>query len=62
MVSLNNDFDVNCRTLSSARQQAQVETVIVLARKDLCDDYEDKVQQVQSLDSMLMIEEAVATA
>lgn len=57
VVSLNNDFNLSRieRYLALANE-AQVEAVIVLTKKDLCDDYEDKVQQVQSLDSMLMIE------
>ncbi|WP_060980621.1 ribosome small subunit-dependent GTPase A [Vibrio splendidus] len=57
VVSLNNDFNLSRieRYLALANE-AQVEAVIVLTKKDLCDDYQDKVQQVQSLDSMLMIE------
>ncbi|MEZ8607569.1 ribosome small subunit-dependent GTPase A [Vibrio sp. 10N.239.311.G01] len=57
VVSLNNDFNLSRieRYLALANE-AQVEAVIVLTKKDLCDDYEDKVQQVQSLDPMLMIE------
>lgn len=57
VVSLNNDFNLSRieRYLALANE-AQVEAVIVLTKKDLCDDHQDKVQQVQSLDSMLMIE------
>ena len=57
VVSLNNDFNLSRieRYLALANE-AQVEAVIVLTKKDLCDDYQDKVQQVQSLDAMLMIE------
>lgn len=57
VVSLNNDFNLSRieRYLALANE-AQVEALIVLTKKDLCDDYEDKVQQVQSLDPMLMIE------
>ncbi|OEE99396.1 ribosome small subunit-dependent GTPase A [Vibrio crassostreae] len=57
VVSLNNDFNLSRieRYLALANE-AQVEAVIVLTKKDLCDDYQDKVQQVQSLDPMLMIE------
>ncbi|MEZ9155914.1 ribosome small subunit-dependent GTPase A [Vibrio sp. F13] len=57
VVSLNNDFNLSRieRYLALANE-AQVEAVIVLTKKDLCDDYEGKVQQVQSLDPMLMIE------
>ncbi|MEZ9763843.1 ribosome small subunit-dependent GTPase A [Vibrio splendidus] len=57
VVSLNNDFNLNRieRYLALANE-AQVEAVIVLTKKDLCDGYEDKVQQVQSLDPVLMIE------
>ncbi|MEZ9070701.1 ribosome small subunit-dependent GTPase A [Vibrio splendidus] len=57
VVSLNNDFNLNRieRYLALANE-AQVEAVIVLTKKDLCDGYQDKVQQVQSLDPVLMIE------
>ncbi|MEZ8773554.1 ribosome small subunit-dependent GTPase A, partial [Vibrio sp. 10N.247.310.17] len=61
VVSLNNDFNLSrieryLALANEAQVEAQVEAVIVLTKKDLCDDYEDKVQQVQSLDSMQMIE------
>lgn len=57
VVSLNQDFNLSRieRYLALANE-AQVEPVIVLTKQDLCDDTEDKVQQVQQLDSMLMIE------
>ncbi|MBW3695421.1 ribosome small subunit-dependent GTPase A [Vibrio sp. T187] len=57
VVSLNYDFNLSRieRYLALANE-AQVEPVIVLTKQDLCDDTDDKIQQVQQLDSMLMIE------
>ncbi|MFA0568062.1 ribosome small subunit-dependent GTPase A [Vibrio gallaecicus] len=57
VVSLNNDFNLSRieRYLALANE-AQVEPVIVLTKKDLCDDVEDKIMQVQQLDPMLMVE------
>lgn len=57
VVSLNNDFNLSrIERYLALTNEAQVEAVIVLTKKDLCDDYEHKVRQVQSLDPMLMIE------
>lgn len=55
--SLNQDFNLSRieRYLSIARE-ANVEPVVILTKADLCQDSEDKRQQVQSLDSMLMVE------
>ncbi|MGF1753794.1 ribosome small subunit-dependent GTPase A [Vibrio makurazakiensis] len=57
VVSLNHDFNLSRieRYLALANE-AQVEPVIVLTKLDLCDDVENKIQQVQELDNMLMIE------
>ncbi len=55
VVSLNNDFNLSRIERLALANEAQVEAVIVLTKKDLCDDYEDKVRQVQS-HPMLMIE------
>ncbi len=55
--SLNDDFNLSRieRYLAIA-YEADVEPVIVLTKADLCSDCDDKRAQVQSLDSMLMIE------
>ncbi|WP_261905059.1 ribosome small subunit-dependent GTPase A [Vibrio fortis] len=57
VVSLNHDFNLSRieRYLALANE-AKVEPVVVLTKKDLCDDAETKVSQVQSLDPLLMIE------
>lgn len=56
--SLNDDFNLNRieRYLVLAHE-AQVEPVVILTKADLCDDetVEQRVQQVQSLNSMLMV-------
>ena len=55
--SLNNDFNLNRieRYLAIA-YEADVQPVIILTKADLCSVCDDKRAQVQSLDSMLMIE------
>ncbi|KJY84497.1 GTPase RsgA [Vibrio galatheae] len=55
--SLNDDFNLSRieRYLAIAHE-AEVEPVIVLTKADLCADAEDKKQQVQKLDPLLMIE------
>lgn len=57
VVSLNHDFNLSRieRYLALANE-AKVEPVIVLTKQDLCDDVEEKIRQVQALDSMLMVE------
>lgn len=57
VVSLNNDFNLSrIERYLAMTNEAQVESVIVLTKADLCDDVEAKYQQVQKLDPMLMIE------
>ncbi len=55
--SLNNDFNLSRieRYLALAKE-AQVEPVIVLTKSDLCDDTDEKYQQVQSLNRLLSVE------
>lgn len=55
--SLNQDFNLNRieRYLTLARE-ARVEPVVVLTKADLCTDPEDKRQQVQQLDPLLLTE------
>ncbi len=55
--SLNLDFNLSRieRYLALAKE-AQVEAVIVLTKADLCEDVEEKCQQVQSLNPLLSIE------
>ncbi|ANS86753.1 Putative ribosome bioproteinis GTPase RsgA [Vibrio scophthalmi] len=55
--SLNDDFNLNRieRYLAIA-YEADVEPVIILTKADLCNDAEEKRAQIQSLDTMLMIE------
>ncbi|MGR5062971.1 ribosome small subunit-dependent GTPase A [Photobacterium sp. DNB22_13_2] len=55
--SLNQDFNLSRieRYLAIARE-ANVEPVIVLTKADLSDDCDDKRQQVQALDPMLIVE------
>ncbi|EGU46244.1 ribosome-associated GTPase [Vibrio ichthyoenteri ATCC 700023] len=55
--SLNDDFNLSRieRYLAIAHE-ADVEPVIILTKADLCADADEKRAQVQSLDSMLMIE------
>lgn len=54
--SLNDDFSLNRieRYLSLANE-AEVEAIVVLTKADLCNDAEDKRQQVQKLDPLLMV-------
>lgn len=54
--SLNYDFKLSRieRYLAIAKE-AQVEPVIVLTKSDLCDSYDEKRQQVQSLDPLLLV-------
>ncbi|WP_117233031.1 ribosome small subunit-dependent GTPase A [Vibrio maerlii] len=55
--SLNNDFNLSrIERYLALTNEAEVEAVIVLTKADLCDDVENKRQQVQALDPMLMIE------
>jgi ribosome biogenesis GTPase len=55
--SLNNDFNLSrIERYLTLVNEAQADAVIVLTKADLCDDVEDKRQQVQALDPMLMIE------
>ena len=55
--SLNDDFNLNRieRYLSLANE-AQVEPVVVLSKSDLCDDPDHFRRQVQTLDTLLMVE------
>ncbi|PSW22274.1 ribosome small subunit-dependent GTPase A [Photobacterium sanctipauli] len=54
--SLNNDFNLSRieRYLALAKE-AEVEPIIVLTKADQCEDVEDKRQQVQALDPLLMV-------
>ena len=54
--SLNQDFNLNRieRYLALAHE-AKVEAVVVLTKKDLCDDAHGMIQRVQSLDPMLAV-------
>lgn len=54
--SLNNDFNLNRieRYLAIAKE-AQVEPIVVLTKADQCSDVEEKCQQVQALDQMMMV-------
>lgn len=54
--SLNNDFSLNRieRYLAIAKE-AQVEPIVVLTKADQCNDVEEKQQQVQALDQMMMV-------
>jgi ribosome biogenesis GTPase len=55
--SLNFDFNLSrIERYLTLVNEAKAEAVIVLTKADLCDDVEDKRQQVQSLDPFLMIE------
>ncbi|WP_413111819.1 ribosome small subunit-dependent GTPase A [Thaumasiovibrio sp. DFM-14] len=55
--SLNDDFNLSRieRYLVLARE-AGVEPVVVLTKADLCDDAEEKAQQLRELDPMLLVE------
>ncbi|MDV5167763.1 ribosome small subunit-dependent GTPase A [Photobacterium rosenbergii] len=55
--SLNQDFNLSRieRYLAIARE-ANVEPVVILTKADLCQDSDEKRQQVQALDPMLMVE------
>ncbi|MFW7526436.1 ribosome small subunit-dependent GTPase A [Vibrio ostreicida] len=57
VVSLNHDFNLSRieRYLALANE-AGVDPVIVLSKKDLCDDVSVKIEQVQQLDPMLRVE------
>lgn len=54
--SLNDDFNLNRieRYLAIANE-AQVEPIVVLTKADQCNDAQTKQQQVQELDSMMMV-------
>ncbi|WOT03975.1 ribosome small subunit-dependent GTPase A [Shewanella youngdeokensis] len=54
--SLNHDFNLSRieRYLALAKE-AQVEPVVVLTKADQCDDVDDKRQQVQQLDPLMMV-------
>ncbi|WP_105169608.1 ribosome small subunit-dependent GTPase A [Pseudoalteromonas sp. T1lg23B] len=56
VMSLNQDFNLNRleRYLALAHD-ADVEPVVVLSKRDLCDDVESKVAQVQALNPLLMV-------
>ncbi|MGY3572492.1 ribosome small subunit-dependent GTPase A [Vibrio paucivorans] len=55
--SLNDDFNLSrIERYLALVNQAGVEPVIVLSKQDLCANAQDKRQQVQALDPMLMIE------
>ncbi|WP_144208228.1 ribosome small subunit-dependent GTPase A [Shewanella donghaensis] len=54
--SLNQDFNLSLiERYLSLTKEAQVEPVIILTKADLCDDLEQKLQQVQSLDPFMMV-------
>ncbi|MGB0936248.1 MAG: ribosome small subunit-dependent GTPase A [Colwellia sp.] len=54
--SLNQDFNLNRveRYLAIANE-AEVEPIVVLTKADLCTDFDDKKQQVQQLDPIMMV-------
>jgi ribosome biogenesis GTPase len=54
--SLNDDFNLNRieRYLAIAKE-AQVEPIVVLTKADKCNDAQEKHQQVQALDQMMMV-------
>ncbi len=55
--SLNNDFNLSrIERYLALVNESHAEAVVVLTKADLCDDVEDKRQQVQSLDDFLLIE------
>ena len=55
--SLNQDFNLNrIERFLALAYEAMVEPVVVLTKKDLCDQAETKKQQVQDLDRMLAVE------
>jgi ribosome biogenesis GTPase len=55
--SLNHDFNLNRieRYLSLAHESG-VEPIVVLTKRDLCDDVADKCRAVQQLDPMMLVE------
>ncbi|MCU7845120.1 MAG: ribosome small subunit-dependent GTPase A [Candidatus Thiodiazotropha sp. (ex Monitilora ramsayi)] len=55
--SLNDDFNLNrIERYLALSSEAGVEAVVVLTKADLCEETDGYVRQVQSLDSMLMVE------
>src|SRR5690606_19359346 len=55
--SLNQDFNLNrIERFLALAHEAEVQAIVVLTKKDLCKNWEDYVAQVQSLDSLLIIE------
>ena len=55
--SLNQDFNLSrIERYLTLTNEAQVESVIVLTKADLCEDPAQKRQQVQQLDPLLMVE------
>lgn len=55
--SMNNDFNLNrIERFLALVNEAGAEPVIVLTRADLCDAPQGYIQQIQSMDSMLMVE------
>lgn len=57
VVALDHDFNLSrIERYLALVNEAQVEPVVVLTKVDLCDDVNDKIKQVQQLDSQLIIE------
>lgn len=55
--SLNDDFNLNrIERFLALAHEAGVEPVVILTKKDLCDEFESKLEQVQSLASLLAVE------
>lgn len=54
--SLNHDFNLNrIERYIAIAKEAQVEAIVVLTKADLCEDIDDKRQQVQALDPLMMV-------
>ena len=54
--SLNNDFNLNrIERYIAIAKEAQVEAIVVLTKADLCGEADDKRQQVQALDPLMMV-------
>ena len=55
--SMNNDFNLNrIERFLALAHEAGADPVVVLTKADLCSDPQDYIRQVQSMDSMLMVE------
>ena len=55
--SMNNDFNLSrIERFLALANEAGAEPVIVLTKADLCDEPQDYIQQIHSMDSMLMVE------